>query len=222
MKMKWHFPIRFKILLTGLVVITAVVGVITFTMAQLFHIDKTAYIHDLTSVITLNTAEETRTILTGYRERLQVFTRFLYEDELRQDQKTKLLQQLFKDFHEFIAVTLHEPGKDPITIYDAYLLKSVGLEKKALLEYRRKNPLPMDEIRSGKVFVENSTISDALPSLTIVIAHKTPEGKNAVVSAVIRLDNLLRLAQRSKVFETFIVDSRGKLLLHSEIGRAHV
>lgn len=216
MKMKWHFPIRFKILLTGLVVITAVVGVITFTMARLFHIDKTAYIHDLTSVITLNTAEETRTILTGYRERLQVFTRFLYEDELRQDQKTKLLQQLFKDFHEFIAVTLHEPGKDPITIYDAYLLKSVGLEKKALLEYRRKNPLPMDEIRSGKAFVENSTISDALPSLTIAIAHKTPEGKNAVVSAVIRLDNLLRLAQRSKVFETFIVDSRGKLLLHSD------
>jgi len=51
-----RFPIRFKILVAVLFVITAVVGIITFTMANLFHADKKTYIHDLVSVVALNTA----------------------------------------------------------------------------------------------------------------------------------------------------------------------
>ena len=42
-----RFPIRLKILLSLLFVVTSVVRVITFTMATLFHEDKTTYINDL-------------------------------------------------------------------------------------------------------------------------------------------------------------------------------
>jgi len=74
MRFPWRFPIRFKILITLLLVITVVVSLITYNMARLFHTDKTAYIHDLTSVIALHTAAEARSLLVGYQERLQVFS----------------------------------------------------------------------------------------------------------------------------------------------------
>ena len=42
---KVRFPIRLKIMISLLTGITAVVSVITFTMATYFHDDKRAYIH---------------------------------------------------------------------------------------------------------------------------------------------------------------------------------
>ncbi len=213
-----RFPIRFKILISLLLVITAVVSIITFTMANLFHTDKSAYVHDLTSEMAVHTAAETRALLVGYRERLQVFTRFMFDRDLLRDQKTKLLKQLFEDFHEFVAITIYAKGAELTTVYDAKTLKSAGLTKDSLLAYRKDHPLPLDLIESGKVFTVNSTLSDKLPTFTLAISHKTQDvgEKNAVVAAVIRLDGLLRLARRSKVFTTFIVDFKGNTLAHTD------
>ena len=83
--MRFRFPIRFKILLTLLLVSSMVVGVITFTMAQLFHADKTAYIHDLTSVIALHTAEEANALLVSYAERLDMFAQIMPDSELSEE-----------------------------------------------------------------------------------------------------------------------------------------
>ncbi|MEE8553477.1 MAG: ATP-binding protein [Desulfobacterales bacterium] len=213
-----RFPIRFKILISLLLVITAVVSIITFTMANLFHTDKSAYVHDLTSEMAVHTAAETRALLVGYRERLQVFTRFMFDRDLLRDQKTKLLKQLFEDFHEFVAITIYAKGAELTTVYDAKTLKSAGLTKDSLLAYRKDHPLPLDLVESGEVFTVNSTLSDKLPTFTLAISHKTQDvgGKNAVVAAVIRLDGLLRLARRSKVFTTFIVDFKGNTLAHTD------
>jgi signal transduction histidine kinase len=60
MPIRFRFPLRFKILVALLFLVTAVVSVITFTMANLFHTDKKMYIHDLTSVIALHTAIKLR------------------------------------------------------------------------------------------------------------------------------------------------------------------
>ena len=45
MRKGFFIPLRFKILVSLLLGIAIVVGVITFTMANLFHKDKTAYIN---------------------------------------------------------------------------------------------------------------------------------------------------------------------------------
>ena len=42
--------LRYKILLAVLLVVTAVVSAITFTMAQMFHADKKIYVRDLSAV----------------------------------------------------------------------------------------------------------------------------------------------------------------------------
>ena len=220
MRSKLRFPIRLKILIAMLFLITTVVSLITFTMANLFHADKTAYIRDLTSVIALHTAEEARSLLVGYQERLQVFARLVYEEDLPQDKKMDLISQMFEDFHEFVAVTLYERGVEQVTVYDAKTLEAAGLGKEDLAGFREDHPLPFDRIQSGEVFIENSTVNEKLYTLTLAIPFES-EGfeDQAVVAAVIRMDKLLRLAGRSKVFETFVVDTEGTLLAHSDPGK---
>lgn len=215
--MKIWIPIRFKILLTALFVITSAVGIITFTMAKLFHIDKTAYIHDLTSVIAQNVAEESHSLLSGYSEKLLVFTRVMYEEDMRKDLKSKLLQQLFKDFREFVAVTLTEDGKEPVIIYDAALLESVGITKKDIVKFRIEHPLPIESIKTDEIYAENSTLTGKLPTLSLTVAYPYEKNKKSLVTATVRLDNILKIAGRSEVFETFIVDGKGNMLAHSDM-----
>jgi signal transduction histidine kinase len=218
MAKRLHFPIRFKILITLLAVVTAVVSLITLNMANLFHVDKKAYIRDLTSVIVANTSEEARSVLSGYQERLKIFSRIMYDGKLPPDQKVRLLSGLFEDSREFVAITFSERGKPLFSLYDANTLRSAGLGKTRFQKYRLEHPIPMDRIRKEKVFVENSTLSEKLPTLSMVILQTDPEtGKETIAEAIVRLDSLLRLARRASAFETFLVDSRGILLAQADV-----
>ena len=69
MNQRMVFPIRMRILVTLLLLVTAVVSVITYVMANLFHEDKTTYINDLASVMAQGTAQECGSLLVGYEEK---------------------------------------------------------------------------------------------------------------------------------------------------------
>jgi two-component system, NtrC family, sensor kinase len=219
MNKKLRFPIRFKILISLLFVITGVVSTITYTMANLFHTDKSAYIRDLTSVIAIHAAQEARALLVGYREKLGVFARLMNDAKLGKDRKTEMLTRLLEDFPEFVMVTLYVDRLEKTTVYDPDTLRKLGLSISDLKAYRDKNPLPLDKIKTDTAYIENSTPSEKLPCMTVAIAVRATadKGPPAVASAVIRLDSLQRLAGRSKVFETYVIDDRGKLLAHSDL-----
>ncbi|NTW60150.1 MAG: HAMP domain-containing protein [Nitrospirae bacterium] len=218
MRKKLRFPIRFKILISLLFVVTGVVSTITYTMANLFHADKSTYIRDLTSVTAMQAAQETRALLIGYSEKLRVFARLMHDAQLEKAQKTKMITRMLEDFPDFVTVTLYVDRVEQATVYDAVTLKKLGLSILELTAYRSKNKLPLDSIQAGAVYVENSTTSEKLPCLTMAIAVRdgADQGPPAVASAVIRLDGLQRLASRSKVFEIFVIDARGNLLAHSD------
>ncbi len=216
--MEIRFPIRFKLMLTLLVVITMVVGAITYTMAKLFHTDKTTYIYDLTSIVAQHVADETNTLHTGYQERLRLFSRIMLDSAIPQNDKNKLLRELFEDIDEFVAVTLYDKNEEQVTVYDTSSLERAGLSRADLEAYRQKHPLPLAAIRAGDVYAVNSSMNEALPTLTIAITMNDQKiGVSNVAAAVIRLDNLLALTQRSSVFETFVLDSEGNVLAHKDI-----
>jgi two-component system, NtrC family, sensor kinase len=216
--LSFYFPIRFKFLLTELLVVTSAIGVITFTMARLFHADKTAYIHDLTSTIALHTAEETHALLSSYQERLQVFARLMAEEGIPDDRKADMLKKLFQDFQEFVMIAEYEGKREKNTVYDAKALGAAGLSKEKMLAYFQEHPFPLDRIRKGEIFIDNSTISATLPTMTMAVAEPAEKGKEPnVIAAVVRLDDLIKLAGRSRVFETFIVDGSGALFGHADV-----
>ncbi len=213
MATKLRFPLRFKMLIGLLLVVTIVVGVITVSMAKLFHTDKTTYIYDLTSVSALNLAQETESLMQSYLERIQVFTRIIVNRDLSRKNQANLIRQLFIDFSDLVAITIVTDKHAPVTVYDNKILKEVGLSSKQLKVYRRDNPLPLVSISEGKIFVENSTLVESMPMFTIAFAQLDDDGIPYTVSGVIQLDKLLNLTGRSKVFETFLLVSDGDVVL---------
>jgi two-component system, NtrC family, sensor kinase len=214
----FYFPIRFKFLLVELLVVTSAIGVITVTMARLFHADKTAYIHDLTSTMALHTAEETHALLRSYQERLQVFARLMAEEGIPPERKSDMLKKLFQDFHEFVLIAEYDGGAEKNVVYDARAFASAGVTKEDVLQYHRSHPFPLERIRKGEVFVANSTISPKLPTMTLAIGEPGADGKvPKVIAAVVRLDDLIKLAGRSRVFETFILEENGSVLGHADV-----
>ncbi len=212
-----RIPLRFKILLSLLVVITIVVSVITFTMANLFHSDKRTYIRDLTSLVAVHAAEEVNSIVQGYNERLQVFGRVMYDPFLPQQEKAKLLEGLFEDFPEFIAVTLYQNKTEQATVFDARGLQGAGLAKQDLQAFRDANPLPFDKITTERPFVFNATLNDKLPAFVLATPVALTDTEAPVIAAAtIKMDALLRVADRTSVFEIFIVDNAGNILVSRE------
>ncbi len=213
-----RFPIRMKILVTFLVVITVVVSLIIIVMANLFSTDKTTYIRDLTSVIAVNVAEEADSLLEGYREKLRVFADLVRDSKLSPERKKNIISALFRNFPDFVAVSIQDQSGQPVTMYDAKTLEKVGAAGSKFLRgqiERRRSP---QSVGSNRVYVENATINSDLPLLLIAIVH-TPVDSNKplVVTALVRLDSLLRLARRPSAFQIFIVDSEGALIAHDDL-----
>jgi len=220
MKIRTRFPIRLKFLLTMLLVVTAVVSVITFTMATLFHDDKTTYINDLISLVGLSAAEECRSMLTGYGERLEVYSRIMRDTELPEKRKNELLQGLFDDFPELVAVELYEDGRPTLSAFDANTLEQASLSRDDIMADREQHPLPMERIEQGEWFVRNSTLSEALPLMTLALAPTTEPGERpAVIVAGVRLNKLMGLASRYTAFDVSLSDAEGTLLAHRDPDR---
>jgi len=210
------FPIRLKILVTLLILVTTSIGTITFTMANLFHIDKSAYIRDLTSLIAIHTAQETNATLTSYKQTLYAFARLMYDEKLSQQQKSSLLSAMFEDFPDFVSVTLTEKQRGDVTVFDANQLTNAQLTREEIIAYRTNNPLPVDDIFNGNTYVENSTISEKLPTLTIAVYLSFSDQNNpAIISGLIHLDKLQKLASRSNVYETFLINADRVPLAHT-------
>jgi len=215
-----RFPIRLKFLVMSLFITTAVLIAITFTMAGMFRDDKEVYLRDLASVTAQTTAEEARSLFSGYRDRLLVYSRLMVDRDLTAEQKNRLLGSLLEDFREFVAVTLYVDGKEQATLVDARSLSAAGLTKGDLARYRLSHPLPSDRLKPGAVYVENSTLTEKMPTMTMAVARAAgPGGKPVVVAAVLRLDSLIRLTSGASVFERFVVDDQGTLLAHPEVKR---
>src|SRR5712691_5998487 len=184
-------PIRIKIMIALLTVTTAVVSVITFTMANLFQQDKRAYINDLAAIVALNTAEESRALLAGYRDRLEACALVIDRPDITPEERSEFLDRFFRDFPALLGTAFYADGREVTAAYDAAAFRAAGLSRQDVQRRRREVPLPLERIGAGEVYVENSTLSPRLPSLTLAVAHRI-EGRSrpAIVTGIVRLDGL--------------------------------
>jgi signal transduction histidine kinase len=213
--MKFFIPLRFKILFSLLLGITIVVSVITFTMAKVFHTDKTTYIKEVISTNAIHTASETHSLVLNYIERSKTFARVAYDAQIQQDEKSRMLDDISRDFSEMVAITFFENGVEQASVIDEIALADVGLSRADLDIYRTQNPVPSAALGVGDVLVTNSTLRTELPVITIVTGMTIPErGSGLVVEALVRTDSLMAVVGRSELFESFILEPGGGLLAH--------
>jgi signal transduction histidine kinase len=207
--------IRFRILVVLLVMVTAIVSIITISMANVFHEDKKAYIHDLSSIAALSTAEECRALLTGYAERLTTLGRMIREPDLPRSAVDRLLRVLFQDFSDLVGIIIYENGSEFASLFDRKALEAIKIEREALLERLKQDESAVTLPPPGEVSVANSTVFPSLPTLSMSVSQKEGD-REYVLVAIIHLDGLQRLSSRAGVFDAFLVDSRGNLLAHPD------
>ncbi|MGI9306303.1 MAG: hypothetical protein ACR2P5_03260, partial [Gammaproteobacteria bacterium] len=92
---KFSFPIRLKILLTVLAILMLVVGVITSTMTNLFHQDKTAYVRDYSAAVTNDIRTSVFTLMSSYVSATRVLSEVLFADYVEPSAKQRLIGPLF-------------------------------------------------------------------------------------------------------------------------------
>mgnify|MGYP001097229291 CR=1 FL=1 len=217
MKRRLRIPLRVKFLGALLLLVTAVVSVITFTMANMFHQDKSAYVSDLVSVVAMSTADECRSVVEGYREKLLSYSRILRDPGIANERKKILVGGYFGDSPELLALYLHADGRIQASAHDEAGLRAAGLRKADLDEELGRQGLPMDRVLAGEILVRNGSIPGKLRCLTMALAAPTEEGLGpAAVVGVLRLDSLQRLAERSEVFDVAVSDGSGTLLAHRD------
>jgi len=214
-----RFPIRFKILVTLLVVVTAVVALITFFMANLFHADKRVYIHDLTAATASNGADKTYALLSSYRDSLQIFANLALDRSIPAASRSRLLQSSFEKLSDFIAITLYPEHRAPVTIFDANALAEAGLQRQHIDDVRLRFPLPDREQLGDHLYVVNSTFNHKLPHYTLALQVPISQGhESLLISALVRPQRLLQLHQHDSVFKVFLLDSQGDYLTHPDTG----
>ncbi len=212
---RFNFPIRLKILVTLLGVITVVVSLIIMTMANLFDQDKTTYVRDMTSVIAVRAAGEAGSILKSYQERLGSFEVIMQDAQLSPERKTQIIEELFRRFTDFVAISVFRPGLEPVMFYDAKALTRANMSKEDLQKFEVAHALTAAQVRAVPTYVENATTTPDLPILRLARANE----QGAVIAAMIRLDALLRLTKQPSAFQIFIMDQEGQLLADADISR---
>ncbi|MGQ0720645.1 MAG: sensor histidine kinase [Candidatus Eiseniibacteriota bacterium] len=217
METKASFPIRLKILVTLLVVVTAVVSVITYAMAGMFHEDKRTYIHDLASLIAMSASEECRSVLAGYRDRLRMVGRVVTDPAIGREQRSALMSAHFEEFDGLVGLFLYEGERETTSAFDTAALQASGLSREDLRKDLASRPIPLDRLAEIGPVVENRTLAPGLPVLALAVPlDPQGRGKPRAVVGLIRLDGIAQIASRSHAFEVFIVDADGVLLAHRD------
>lgn len=213
------FPLRNKILLMLLFIIIGVILLITFVMAKSFHTDKTTYIRDLASLRALEVAESVDLHLTQYRQNLTFFAEVVHGTDVNISEKEAISESLFNSFDHFVAIRVYNPNDTPVTLYNATILNAAGIDKTQLERYLDVNRVRFERTDSDQMYVGNATVAADHPMLVLSAEYAAAGSDTQTAIGIVRISDLLALARRAAVFETFVVNRDNRLLVHRDSNR---
>jgi len=211
---KFSFPIRLKVLLTVMAMLMLVVGVITSTMANLFHQDKTTYVRDYSAGITEDITTGIQTILGGYVSATRVLSEVLFADYVDPASKHKLIKPLFAAYPELLALVSTSVDGQPVTLYNATALKKEGMESDAVLKF---SPYGTQEI-ANTIGMRSATVDSGQQVVTLTMGYLVSGEEEArAVVAVISPALFKQVLQRAGAFDAVLLDADEEALV--TIGR---
>jgi len=219
--LRFTFPLRLKVLLTVLLLIMLVMSLNTSTMATLFRDDKTTYIRDLTAVMASHVAEEADTLLRHYVANMQAFGDVVYDAELDPDTKQDVIQNLFRNFRDIVAIAARRGNGDPVTAFDVNDLTRLDISRTTLLEYRNDNPLPL--LKGKGLDVKMEHFGGGVRLLRLMIEVPATDVREAfTLAASINPSRLAAATTRSRGFEATIINQDGLPVFHQSTNAGDV
>ncbi|HYM82456.1 MAG TPA: ATP-binding protein [Candidatus Limnocylindria bacterium] len=220
MRRRLHISFRFKILITFLLLVTVAVSVITFTMAKMFHADKTAYVSDLVSVVAVHAAEQADAALEASRERLLVLGRLIDDPNVPAERRTVMMEEMFAGMRGFVAVQVIEGGQETALLLERETLARAQLDPEIFRATLARGAGTLATRVSDAGSVINSTQSPELPTVTVAVNCPRSAGSpSLVVAGVLDVGQVLALGRSSRAFEVFLTDASGRLVVHPDARR---
>lgn len=198
---KFSFPIRLKVLITVTVMLMLVVGVITSTMANLFHQDKTAYVRDYSVGVTEDIRTGTRTILGGYVSATRMLSEVLFADYVDSASKNKLTKPIFSANPDLIAFVSTNSDGEPVLLYNATAMQGAGIEPDSALEFAALASTQ----DSDDVVVQMAEIEPGREVVTVTASTVSADNTPHTVVAVISPTMLKQVLRRAGAFDAVLL-----------------
>jgi two-component system NtrC family sensor kinase len=217
MRTSIRIPFRFKILATVLVLITTAVAIITFTMARMFHADKSAYVSDLAAVMAIHGADQAALVLGTHRDRMMELIAVLDDPTIPAGRKRDLLARLFSASGGCVAVRIFEGGREVGSLADTLLGDARAAARAAL-------QCPLGEsvraLAPGTIEVSAAPGDSTGRLVVLLVAGPRVESRPVtVVAAMLDTERSFALGG-SGAFDLFLADAGGRVLWRSNAERA--
>ena len=203
---KFSIPIRLKVLVTVVTILMVVVGVITSTMANLFHQDKTAYVRDYSFSVTEDIRAGTQTILGGYVGGSRVLSEVLFSDFLDSQTKQDLIKPVFSAYPELLALVSTNWDGQPVSLYNSASMQREGVEPDAVLEF-----VQLQSQRAGdSVRIRSVDVAPGKQVITLALEH-TISGTSETRAVVVVISPALirQVLQRAGAFDAALLGPDG-------------
>lgn len=189
---------------------------------RLFTRDRLAYTYDLTSSLATTVSEQLRESLGSRVDKLLYFAAASSKGD--PVQQAKLLVDSDPDL---IGVELwrHVQGRfeRAVAWIDPARLDAADLAREDVDAARRSAPVAFEALGPEGPQLQNASLPPDVPLLTLAAA--SPDGGTAVV-AILKPDRFLRIFARSPAYRIYLVDGRGRVVVHPDpvrvVGRADV
>jgi signal transduction histidine kinase len=210
-----RFPVRFQILALVVTVLIAALASYFALATRLFTSDKLTYIYDLESSLTAMVSEETRESLSGRIDKLGYFAL-----AARDGDAERAARHLLASDPDLLSLEIWEArGRGPERVFqhvEPDRLAAANLSGTDLAEARRSTPVPFDVLEAEGALLQNASLP---PDLALLSLAAVPPGGEAAVVALFRPDRMLRIFARSPAWRVYLVDGRGRLVVHPDPAR---
>ncbi|MBT8098837.1 MAG: HAMP domain-containing protein [Gammaproteobacteria bacterium] len=198
---KFSFPIRLKVLITVTVMLMLVVGVITSTMANLFHKDKTAYVRDYSAGVTEDIRTGAGTILSGYISATRMLSEVLFADYIDSASKNKLTKPIFAAYPDLIAFVSTNSEGEPVLLYNATAMQAANIEPDGVLGLAA----PASRRDDADVVVQMVRTESGQELVTLTASTVSADNSSRTVVAVISPTRLKRVLRRAGAFDAVLL-----------------
>ncbi len=192
-----------KVLVTVLVMLMLVVGVITATMANLFHQDKIAYVRDFSVAVTSNMRAEVDTILGSHQSAARVLAEVLNADDIEPAAKQQLVQPIFVAYPALLALVTTSAAGEPLSLYNNAALRHADIEPDELL----KLPSLTLQREEDTIRVRSFLSHSGTGAVSLTLGQRLPdEEKDRPVVAIVSSAELSRVLRRGTPFDSVLLD----------------
>ncbi len=214
--------IRYQIVgLVGAILIGAM-SIYVYLATNLVTNDKLASIYDMNSLLAGTLSEEVKSSVGTLVDKLLYFGA---EHAAAKGEATELADRrartLFSTNNDILSIEVWlREGQGPLArawrFVDADRLSSLNLSVQDLDEARKQTPVAMEVLAAERVLLQNASLAPDLAVLRLSAA--SADGRLAVV-ADLRPDRFLRIFGNSELYQVYLVDARGAVLLHPDPAR---